>query len=83
MAIAKYKRVLLKLSGDFMAGESGFGIDPAAVDEVAEQVKQALDFDVQLAIVIGAGNIGVDHSSGHGSVLLTYPTMRHFSFIPK
>ena len=57
MAIAKYKRVLLKLSGDFMAGESGFGIDPAAVDEVAEQVKQALDFDVQLAIVIGAGNI--------------------------
>jgi len=57
MAIAKYGRVLLKLSGDFMAGESGFGVDPAKVDEVSEQVKSALSNDVQIAIVIGAGNI--------------------------
>jgi len=57
MAIAKYKRVLLKLSGDFMAGESGFGIDPVAVDEVAEQVKQALALGIEMAVVIGAGNI--------------------------
>jgi len=49
--------VLLKLSGDFMAGESGFGVDPAKVDEVSEQVKSALSNDVQIAIVIGAGNI--------------------------
>jgi len=57
MATAKYKRVLLKLSGDFMAGESGFGIDPVAVDEVADQVKQALAFGVEMAVVIGGGNI--------------------------
>jgi uridylate kinase len=57
MAIAKYGRVLLKLSGDFMAGESGFGVDPTKVDEVSEQVKSALSNDVQIAIVIGAGNI--------------------------
>lgn len=57
MAVAKYKRVLLKLSGDFMAGEAEFGIDPVAVDGVAEQIKRALELDVQIAIVIGAGNI--------------------------
>ena len=57
MAVAKYKRVLLKLSGDFMAGETEFGIDPVAVDGVAEQIKRALELDVQMAIVIGAGNI--------------------------
>lgn len=57
MAIARYGRVLLKLSGDFMAGESGFGVDPTKVDEVSEQVRSALSNDVQIAIVIGAGNI--------------------------
>jgi uridylate kinase len=57
MAAAKYKRVLLKLSGDFMAGESGFGVEPNQADEVAQQVKVALTGDVQVAIVIGAGNI--------------------------
>jgi uridylate kinase len=40
-----------------MAGESGYGIDPATVDGVAEQIKQALAYEVQMAIVIGAGNI--------------------------
>jgi len=53
----KYRRVLLKLSGDFMAGESGFGVDPATVDEVAGQVKRAFECGVQVGIVIGAGNI--------------------------
>jgi uridylate kinase len=57
MAIAKYKRVLLKLSGDFMAGGSGFGVDPVTIEGVAEQLIHALKLDVQLAIVIGGGNI--------------------------
>jgi len=57
MPAAKYGRVLLKLSGDFMCGESGYGIEPATVDQVAEQVKQAFECNVQVAIVIGAGNI--------------------------
>ncbi len=57
MAIAKYDRVLLKLSGDFMAGESGFGIDPSQVDRVARQIEKALVLGSEIAIVIGAGNI--------------------------
>ncbi len=52
-----YKRVLLKLSGDFMAGPSGFGIDPATVDSVSAQVKAASELGSELAIVIGGGNI--------------------------
>jgi len=54
---AKYGRVLLKLSGDFMCDESGFGVDPATVDGIARQIKQAFDLQVEIAIVIGAGNI--------------------------
>ncbi len=53
----RYRRVLLKLSGDFMAGPSGFGVDPSTVDSVSQQIKQALTCDIELAIVIGAGNI--------------------------
>ena len=55
--MARYKRVLLKLSGDFMSGESGFGIDPPTVEAVAEQIKTIAGGEVELAIVIGAGNI--------------------------
>ena len=57
MTAAKYGRVLLKLSGDFMCDESGFGVDPATVDGIARQIKQAFDLQVEIAIVIGAGNI--------------------------
>ncbi|MFH1085407.1 MAG: UMP kinase [Chloroflexota bacterium] len=57
MGQAVYRRVLLKLSGDFMSNESGFGIDPSVVDEVAAQIKEAYDVGIELAIVIGAGNI--------------------------
>ncbi len=57
MATAKYNRVLLKLSGDFMAGEPGFGIDPSQIDTVARQIEKALTLGSELAIVIGAGNI--------------------------
>jgi uridylate kinase len=54
---AKFKRVLLKLSGEFLAGSSGFGIDPAVVEEVAKQVRPVYQLGVQVAIVIGGGNI--------------------------
>ncbi|HQE70417.1 MAG TPA: UMP kinase, partial [Atopobiaceae bacterium] len=57
MPVAKYKRVLLKLSGDFMAGPSGFGVEPEKVDEVSLQIIDALKYDIELAIVIGGGNI--------------------------
>ena len=55
--LAKYRRVLLKLSGDFMCGESGFGIDPATIDRVSEQIKRAFDCGVEIGIAIGGGNI--------------------------
>ena len=54
---ARYSRVLLKLSGDFMCGESGFGVDPATIDQVSAQIKLAFDVGVQLGIAIGGGNI--------------------------
>lgn len=52
-----FKRVLLKLSGDFMSGPSGFGVDPATVDGVSTQIIPALELGLEIAIVIGAGNI--------------------------
>lgn len=57
MPQAKYSRVLLKLSGEFLSRTGGYGVDPATVDQVAEQIRLALEYDVQLAIVIGGGNI--------------------------
>lgn len=52
-----YKRILLKASGEALMGERGFGIDPAITARLAEDVKQALEMDVEIAIVIGGGNI--------------------------
>lgn len=53
----KYKRVLLKVSGEALAGEQGFGINPAIVSDVARQIKDAKDLGVEIAIVCGGGNI--------------------------
>jgi uridylate kinase len=57
MSGLKYKRVLLKLSGEFLAGPSGFGVDPATVDVLSAQIKTAVAHEVEMAIVIGGGNI--------------------------
>jgi uridylate kinase len=53
----KYKRVLLKMSGEVLMGEREFGIDPETLDRLAEDVKEAVDLGVQVCIVVGAGNI--------------------------
>jgi uridylate kinase len=52
-----YKRVLLKMGGEALAGPDGFGIDPNRAKQVAETVKDVYDLGVQIAIVIGAGNL--------------------------
>ncbi len=66
MAI-KYKRILLKLSGESLMGKQAFGIDPAMTALYAKEIKSAVDAGVQVAIVIGGGNIfrGMD-GSGSG-----------------
>ncbi len=52
-----YKRVLLKLSGEALAGERGFGIEPSVVDRLTEEVKAVHEMGVSLGLVIGGGNI--------------------------
>ncbi|MBI5205506.1 MAG: UMP kinase [Nitrospirae bacterium] len=60
----KYKRILLKLSGEALMGDKGFGIDSATVDFIAKEIKKVVNMGAELAIVIGGGNIfrGVEAS---------------------
>lgn len=53
----KYKRILLKLSGESLMGNQGYGIDTVRLNQYAEQIKEIADSGVQIAIVIGGGNI--------------------------
>jgi uridylate kinase len=57
MANLKFKRILLKLSGEALAGPNGFGIDPEQAETIAELVKAVREMEVEVAIVIGAGNL--------------------------
>ena len=52
-----YKRILLKLSGEALQGDEGFGIDPTVLDRMAQEIKELIDMDVQVAVVIGGGNL--------------------------
>ncbi len=52
-----YQRVLLKLSGEVLAGEEGFGIDPAKATQLAVEVKSIHDLGIDIGLVIGAGNL--------------------------
>ncbi|HEX9922058.1 MAG TPA: UMP kinase [Anaerolineae bacterium] len=66
MTSPKYHRILLKLGGESLAGENNFGINPDAADRLAETVRVIHDMGVEIAIVIGAGNLwrgkdGLDH----------------------
>lgn len=66
MVSPKYRRILLKLGGESLAGKDKFGIDPHSADEVASIVKSIYDLGVEIALVIGAGNLwrgkdGLDH----------------------
>ena len=63
-----YKRILLKLSGEALMGKSQYGIDPATLHRLAAEVKRVHDMGVEVALVIGGGNIfrGVSASTQHG-----------------
>ena len=57
MAKPHYKKVLLKLSGEALGGEQGYGIDPHTITTIANEVKRVVELGVQLSLVIGGGNI--------------------------
>jgi len=57
MSDYRYKRVLLKLSGEALMGDAGYGIDPQVLDSLAKQLKTVHDDGVEIAIVVGGGNI--------------------------
>lgn len=57
MPTPKYQRVVLKLSGEALAGSQGFGIDPIVVDDIAAQIGEVAGLGVEVAVVVGGGNI--------------------------
>lgn len=77
----KYKRVLLKVSGEALMGDTGFGIDPATVSRICADIKEGIDLGAEVGIVVGGGNIfrgvalaakGADRVSGdHMGMLAT------------
>ncbi|WP_184311101.1 UMP kinase [Anaerosolibacter carboniphilus] len=56
MVRPKYKRVILKLSGEALAGDQGFGLNEKTIDSIADQVKEIFDLGVEVSIVVGGGN---------------------------
>ena len=57
MTTHKFERILLKLSGEALVGDQGFGISPDMIQYVAEEIRSVFDLGVQIAIVVGGGNI--------------------------
>ncbi len=75
----KYKRIMLKVSGEALAGDKGFGLDQKTINEVADKIKDCYDMGVEIAIVVGGGNFwrgrsgeGMDRSrADHMGMLAT------------
>ncbi|MCP5096033.1 MAG: uridine monophosphate kinase, partial [Chloroflexi bacterium] len=66
MSKTQYRRILLKMGGEVLSGPNGFGIDPKRAAEVAQIVKDVYDLGIQVAMVIGGGNmwrgsVGIEH----------------------
>lgn len=57
MSNPKYQRVVLKVSGEALAGDAGFGIQPPTIEEICEEIKEVHDLGIEVAIVVGGGNI--------------------------
>lgn len=55
--LPKYRRVILKLSGEALAGTDGYGIDPVVIENIARQIRDVAHLNIEIAIVVGAGNI--------------------------
>jgi len=57
MTKPRYRRILLKISGEILTGDRGFGIDPEIIRQIAQEIKEVVSLRVEIAIVIGGGNI--------------------------
>ncbi|WP_314064415.1 UMP kinase [uncultured Vagococcus sp.] len=57
MVEPKYKRVILKVSGEALAGDAGFGIKPPTIEEIGKEIKEVHELGIEIAIVVGGGNI--------------------------
>lgn len=57
MTTAKYRRIVLKLSGEALSGDQGSGINPKVIQSIAEQVKEVVELGVEVAVVVGGGNL--------------------------
>jgi uridylate kinase len=57
MSSARYRRILLKVSGEMLAGEQGYGIQPSILEDLADEIADVVAMDVEVAVVIGGGNI--------------------------
>jgi uridylate kinase len=64
MITPKYKRIMLKLSGESLAGEKGYGIDFDVVNRITNEIKEVVDMGVEVSIVVGAGNIWRGRNGG-------------------
>lgn len=60
----KYRRILLKLSGEALAGDKGFGLDVETIHRICEGIREAHDLGAQIGIVVGGGNFWRGRSSG-------------------
>lgn len=57
MSVSQYKRVVIKLSGEALAGDLGFGFSPEVIKSIAGEIKDVVDLGVEVALVVGGGNI--------------------------
>ncbi len=57
MKVPRYKRIILKLSGEALAGDIGYGIDPKVLSSISLQIKDIFELNVEVAVVVGGGNI--------------------------
>jgi uridylate kinase len=57
MTTAHYRRIVLKLSGEALSGDQGYGIEPKIIQSIATQIKDVVELDVEVAVVVGGGNI--------------------------
>jgi uridylate kinase len=73
----KYSRIMLKISGEALAGEKGFGIDQEILNNISSKIKEAHDMGVDIGIVVGGGNFW----RGKGSMVMDRTTADHMGML--